>query len=453
MRSRILAFAAGCVLCGVALGQGPHVFSPLPGGVSDGDVPHRRARTVRPDLGLLRASTEGSELKFNLFDDVALSARVTSAAWHGTYLVVRGVLPDEPEGTFLAVVGTTSLSAEVRSARRGSFDIQHVPGGDHIVREVDETRWKPCACGAEHEADGGGTSPPAPRGTPTIRVMVVYTAQARDAQGGEAAIQGRAVFAIAQANQAYLDSQAEVQLELAYTGLVDYAESDSASTDLSRLRSRTDGYMDEVHCLRTLYGADMVALLVNNFNACGIAYLMVNPGADFERSAFSVTDKDCINGYTFAHELGHNMGCAHDRDNAGNAAFSYAYGYRTPGAEYRTILAYSPGQRIGRFSNPNISYNGHVMGIPLGQPDETYNALAITNTSPVIAEFRGEPRPPIDFNQDGSEDQGDVACLILAIAGDTSCSDLDPDFNQDGSADQGDIAALILLVAGGPACP
>jgi len=57
-----------------------------------------------------------------------------------------------------------------------------------------------------------------------------------------------------------------------------------------------------------------------------------------------------------------------------------------------------------------------------------------------------------DVNCDGSPDQGDVACMILAIAGDASCICQDPDFNLDGSADQGDVAALIGVVAGQP-CP
>jgi len=57
-----------------------------------------------------------------------------------------------------------------------------------------------------------------------------------------------------------------------------------------------------------------------------------------------------------------------------------------------------------------------------------------------------------DVNCDGSPDQGDVACMILAVAGDTSCICQDPDFNLDGSADQGDVASLIGVVAGQP-CP
>jgi len=65
----------------------------------------------------------------------------------------------------------------------------------------------------------------------------------------------------------------------------------------------------------------------------------------------------------------------------------------------------------------------------------------------------GGPAPcDPDVNCDGSPDQGDVACMILAIAGDLSCICQDPDFNLDGSADQGDVAAIIGVVAGQP-CP
>jgi len=57
-----------------------------------------------------------------------------------------------------------------------------------------------------------------------------------------------------------------------------------------------------------------------------------------------------------------------------------------------------------------------------------------------------------DVNCDGSPDQGDVACIILAVAGDASCLCGDADFNLDGSIDQGDVAAIIRVIAGEP-CP
>jgi len=58
-----------------------------------------------------------------------------------------------------------------------------------------------------------------------------------------------------------------------------------------------------------------------------------------------------------------------------------------------------------------------------------------------------------DINCDGSVDQGDLSCLILAVSGELSCLCAnDPDFNQDGSADQGDVADLVRVIAGWP-CP
>ncbi len=67
----------------------------------------------------------------------------------------------------------------------------------------------------------------------------------------------------------------------------------------------------------------------------------------------------------------------------------------------------------------------------------------------------GEAPPACDpvVNCDGVPDQDDVACMILAVAGDTSCfCQADPDFNGDGVPDQGDVADVILTVAGAP-CP
>jgi len=70
----------------------------------------------------------------------------------------------------------------------------------------------------------------------------------------------------------------------------------------------------------------------------------------------------------------------------------------------------------------------------------------------ILMENTGAPCDA-DVNCDGSTDQGDVACIILTIAGDAACfCGWDADFNADGSADQGDIASVIGVVAGQP-CP
>jgi peptidyl-Asp metalloendopeptidase len=453
------------VLALAALAAPPAILAPLPGEVPNlSGTPEVRSRLAAPTPAAL-AAAPGDRLALNLFDDFAPEGVVDSVHWDHGFSVISGHLPGEPDGSFLLVASDQVLTGEVRSPSRGGFEVRPFPGGT-LARQLDEARFAPCATGPEHEvsgtpkgahaaahgphADAGDYSD---RGPNQIRVLVAYTPQARDAEGGEAQIQARAVFAINQANTAYVNSQAAASLTLAWVGLVDYVESTNPSTELSRFRSTTDGFMDSVHCIRNQVAADMCALLVGSMSgACGIGYLQTNPGPGFATSAFTVTDKDCISGYTFAHELGHNMGCAHDRANASSAAYSYAYGYRTPDNVYRTIMAYSPGSRIGRFSNPNITYNGYVMGIPLTDPSPAYNALCISNTAPIIAQFRTGNGVSIDFNADGNTDQDDIACLIATIAGNGACSSADPDLNADGNADQDDVLHLINLIAGG-GCP
>jgi hypothetical protein len=98
-----------------------------------------------------------------------------------------------------------------------------------------------------------------------------------------------------------------------------------------------------------------------------------------------------------SHELGHNFGCQHDRENSGGAtgAYSSSYGYRfygKNGVQYRTIMAYAPGTRLGYFSNPNVTAIepgvGVPVGVPIGQPGEAYNALTMEKDAFEVASFR-----------------------------------------------------------------
>src|SRR4029079_16576684 len=55
---------------------------------------------------------------------------------------------------------------------------------------------------------------------------------------------------------------------------------------------------------------------------------------------------------------------------------------------YRTIMAYDPGTRIQRFSNPNVNYMGTPTGVALGDPNESSNALTINNSAFTVSNFR-----------------------------------------------------------------
>ena len=65
----------------------------------------------------------------------------------------------------------------------------------------------------------------------------------------------------------------------------------------------------------------------------GYAEIPTSLTADTEALGFSVVDvQDATADHLFAHELGHNMGCDHDRENTtGYRLFDYSYGWRFTG--------------------------------------------------------------------------------------------------------------------------
>jgi hypothetical protein len=230
-----------------------------------------------------------------------------------------------------------------------------------------------------------------------VDLLVVYSAAARAAMGSTAAMQLEVVGAVDNANLALANGGVTHRLRLVYQTETSYVEAGEA--DLSRLADPDDGNMDEVHRLRDQYDADVVSF-VGTSNACGVAYVMQSSSisvAAFHHAAFNVNHYSCIySNLTMAHEIGHNMGLHHDRANASSTpAYPYAYGYRVPGS--RTVMAYSctsnyPGfdcnTRRAIFSTPAANFPGVTPATPAGVFGSENNALALNNTSPVVANFR-----------------------------------------------------------------
>ena len=214
-----------------------------------------------------------------------------------------------------------------------------------------------------------------------IDVLVTYTASARSEAGNiDALIQ----LAFDETKRIYANSQIKPRLRLVHRYLTSYQESGNMKTDLARLRSPNDGYIDEVHVRRNLYKADLVVLLVGRDNYCGIAYQFANPS-----KAFSVVGQNCATGYyTFAHELGHNQGAHHDPDTASNKQFAYGHGLCYSPDNWRTVMSYNFGSRcrnrLQYFSNPHVSH----MGAPTGDASLRNNARVINETAKHMANFR-----------------------------------------------------------------
>ncbi len=168
-----------------------------------------------------------------------------------------------------------------------------------------------------------------------------------------------------------------------------------------------DGHMDNMLTMRESVGADVVCVLIDGRNTmgdvptCGIAPVMQPDAINgyFEDLALSIVSVQCAtDNWSLAHEVGHNRGCAHNRQDASvNGAYTYSFGLRFVGSDegwYRTVMAYDHFQggyeRIPYFTNPDVEYAGVPTGVPVGLEDEAHNALTHDNTASVCASFRSE---------------------------------------------------------------
>jgi peptidyl-Asp metalloendopeptidase len=419
----------------------------------------RRHRTI----GLNPAALETMKLarreskqdvSLDLFDAGMRTLELDEPEVHGNKARVwRGrVRGDQDSDVTLAVRGGKMAGTIVSGQRL--YKIEPTEDNRHRLVEIDDDAMRPDHHPLVVPDDGTPADPPAPEPelqqssaaaatntVPTaaattntvVDLLVVYTSTARSKQGGTAAMNALIAMGVDLANQAYSNSKIAMRLRLVRAAEIAYTETGNISTDLSRLQRTTDGFMDQVHTLRNQYKADLIALIVDNGGSyCGIAYVMANgPRASFAPYAFSVTDRDCVSNNTLTHELGHNMGDAHDRASGGTGVFPYSYGYRDTVGKFRTIMAYPCPNvscpRVKYFSNPKILINGRPAGIDhrVNPSNSADNARSMNEVRNVIAAWRasattsaatapsgsreGRPDSRDDLNDDADDESDDDA--------------------------------------------
>jgi hypothetical protein len=194
-------------------------------------------------------------------------------------------------------------------------------------------------------------------------------------------------FALEQTNRSFkLSGINNVRVSVAGTYQVDYDETQGGGLfdHLWNVADRTDGHMDEIHKVRDEMHADIVVLILDSPDACGLA-TRVKADAD---EAFAAVHHVCaMTGYSIPHEIGHLLGGRHDRAvDSASRPFPFGHGF-VNGEKWRTIMAYKGScngcPRLPIWSNPNIMIEGEAAGDAL-----TFDARVVAEQAARVAAFR-----------------------------------------------------------------
>lgn len=277
-----------------------------------------------------------------------------------------------------------------------------------------------------------------------IDVLVGYTSGFAQHRGGTSAALTRIHNLVDITNEAYRNSAVNAEVRLVHSMEVSFPDATGNGDALEKVtgfrapstRLTPDPAFSALRTARDVYGADLVVVLRRfqdpENEGCGVAWLIGGGRRGISQNdeyfGYSVVSDGQDQGTdgktyfcreeTFAHELGHNMGSTHDRENAKNddgvlsyGAYDYSFGQKTDSTsgDFYTVMAYGDsGQRSYRvFSNPNVTFCG---GRACGVANQSDNARSLNQTTATVASFRASVVPVSgqrvghDFNGDGVSD-------------------------------------------------
>lgn len=453
----IVAVALAAILAG--LGHAQDMFSNVQTLSSDGgDADRITFDRLSPDVMRM---TPGDTIRLNFgagyvaeLDEIRYQ-EMGGAVWAGRLEgqgLANRVLITETNGQAFGRISAPDGVWQVVSLD-GRQQIVRVPSNSSIYREND-TVVPPTSAVLNDSLTGFDAAQIAEAvavgSNGTIDIAVYYT-QSFSALWGIAS-GGRVQHLMAVLDQALIDSDTGLRARLVFHGGVtlDDDNADQAQT-LANISGNTDPAeaptitqdLSAERAVRTSHGADLVAVLQrtsDGHGGCGIANLLgaldaganagdinaawADQGYSVSGDWFDTANSGFCSDVTFAHEVGHNMGMAHNVENSGvgTGVRNYANGHRVD-CEFITVMAYPTGsngtnaatecpagasrafgdeQEAPYFSNPELTLcpngaacgiavaNGDLISPAMDNQDPAYNARAAREESLDIASFQTE---------------------------------------------------------------
>jgi hypothetical protein len=379
--------------------------------------------------------------------------------WIGKHTVLgtrhRAVLTRGPKGTY-----------GVLSTPTGEWRIVPGPDGDRLVDPASEPPSRPLGTNdaltvppwarakrmplnapsafiPREGVDVVPRSKSTPSPTYDVDLMIVYTRSFTAAEGGDANVQTLLQHLVDRGNVALADSEIALRWRLVRSVEVDY---NAVNSREEALRAITYGCLTgcgfdadtfgHIEPMRNAAGADVVILLRAASDG-GLAFIGSDPpNPDYSYAYAGCSGTGCD--YVFAHELGHVLGMAHDRNTSAfqaggssnylNGVRPYAFGYAyctggtlscnpmlppanggctsdpqcaTPSNDnFRDIMAYfTQSTLVFKYSNPRLACTPpfgatHACGVPASDANSADNAQAINDYRATVSALKATVDPP-----------------------------------------------------------
>lgn len=362
---------------------------------------------------------------------------------------VTGYVNGNPINSFTLSYSDGKMLSSIRNITSHTFmEISYRSENDsHYLLEVDPHKTDRIACGFDHsdfrterKISKSISNQNFPQSTHTaiIDVMIVYTPAAEtwalSDEAGGVGIQNIINQSMALAQSTVDNSKIDLEFRLVHAAKVNYTETVKETEDgeendsAADLDNLTNGDVPDVHELREQYKADLVAMFTDVEDTGGIAWMGTGAIDDAEY-AFSITRvQQAANTSTHAHEMGHNMGNNHSRNQKEAPAeetggiFEYSTGWRwigNDGETYISVMSYDEpadddengkdedgnpiyGIQVDYFSNPDINFQGVPTGSYSGKYAPADASRSMREVMSTVSNFR------VADQDDGDSDDDDT---------------------------------------------